>query len=39
MATSAKVPRSLKKVNPKIPVFDVKLFLNSIPRVRATFFG
>jgi CRP/FNR family transcriptional regulator, cyclic AMP receptor protein len=29
MATSAKVPRSLKKVNPKIPVFDVKLFLDS----------
>ena len=29
MATSAKVPHSLKKVNPKIPVFDVKLFLDS----------
>ncbi len=29
MATSAKLPRSLKKVNPKIPVFDVKLFLDS----------
>ena len=29
MATSPKVPRSLKKVNPKIPVFDVKLFLDS----------
>ena len=29
MATSAKVPRALKKVNPKIPVFDVKLFLDS----------
>jgi CRP/FNR family cyclic AMP-dependent transcriptional regulator len=29
MATSAKVPRSLKKVNPNIPVFDVKLFLDS----------
>jgi CRP/FNR family cyclic AMP-dependent transcriptional regulator len=29
VATSAKVPRSLKKVNPKIPVFDVKLFLDS----------
>ena len=29
MATSAKVPRSLKKVNPKMPVFDVKLFLDS----------
>jgi len=29
MATSPKVPRSLKKVNPKILVFDVKLFLDS----------
>ena len=29
MAASPKVPRSLKKVNPKIPVFDVKLFLDS----------
>jgi CRP/FNR family cyclic AMP-dependent transcriptional regulator len=29
MATSANLPRSLKKVNPKIPVFDVKLFLDS----------
>jgi CRP/FNR family cyclic AMP-dependent transcriptional regulator len=29
MATSPKVPRTLKKVNPKIPVFDVKLFLDS----------
>jgi CRP/FNR family transcriptional regulator, cyclic AMP receptor protein len=29
MATSPKVPRSLKKANPKIPVFDVQLFLDS----------
>jgi CRP/FNR family transcriptional regulator, cyclic AMP receptor protein len=29
MATSPKVPRTHKKVNPKIPVFDVKLFLDS----------
>jgi CRP-like cAMP-binding protein len=29
MATSAKVPHSLKKVNPKVLVFDVKLFLDS----------
>jgi CRP-like cAMP-binding protein len=29
MATSAKAPPSLKKVNPNIPVFDVKLFLDS----------
>jgi hypothetical protein len=25
MATSAKVPRSLKKVNPKIPVFEAEV--------------
>ena len=29
MATSAKVPRSLKKANLGTPVFDVKLFLDS----------
>jgi CRP-like cAMP-binding protein len=29
MATSAKVPRSLKKTNLGAPVFDVKLFLDS----------